>query len=88
MIRRYIRFFGQVQGVGFRYKCHYLAREYGITGWISNLFDGSVEGEFQGARDDIDALVYRLDNDIYISIEKMERKEIPLEESEYNFEIR
>lgn len=34
---------GQVQGVGFRYHTCKQANEIGITGWVRNCPDGSVE---------------------------------------------
>jgi acylphosphatase len=39
---------GVVQGVGFRYFAMQLARDYGITGWVRNREDGSVELEAEG----------------------------------------
>jgi acylphosphatase len=39
---------GVVQGVGFRYFTMLLARDYGITGWVRNRNDGSVEVEAEG----------------------------------------
>jgi acylphosphatase len=39
---------GVVQGVGFRYFTMQLARDYGITGWVRNCADGSVEVEAEG----------------------------------------
>ena len=41
-------FSGAVQSVGFRWTNQGLARERGLTGWIRNLDDGTVEGEIQG----------------------------------------
>lgn len=41
--RLHAKIFGRVQGVSFRY---YTAREasvWGLTGWVANRFDGSVE---------------------------------------------
>ena len=32
--RRHIRFYGRVQGVGFRYHMMYDARNHGLTGWV------------------------------------------------------
>jgi acylphosphatase len=34
---------GIVQGVGFRYYTYHYARGLGITGYVKNLYDGSVE---------------------------------------------
>ena len=39
---------GFVQGVGYRYFCYRKAMEYDLTGYVKNLFDGSVEVEAEG----------------------------------------
>ncbi len=39
---------GRVQGVWFRAHTRDKALELGLTGWVRNLPDGSVETEFQG----------------------------------------
>jgi acylphosphatase len=46
---------GQVQGVGFRYSAMAQARRLGLTGWVSNRPDGSVEGLAAGAPGELDA---------------------------------
>ena len=43
-IRKHIIFHGFVQGVGFRYRMYYTARANGVSGWVRNLYDGTVEG--------------------------------------------
>ncbi|KFI45085.1 acylphosphatase [Bifidobacterium bohemicum] len=40
---------GRVQGVGYRYFAMTEARRRGISGWVRNCFDGSVEIEAQGS---------------------------------------
>jgi acylphosphatase len=48
---------GRVQGVGFRYAMQQEAQRLGVTGWVRNRRDGSVEALAQGSADAVDALV-------------------------------
>ncbi len=48
---------GQVQGVGFRYAMRAEARRRGVSGWVRNRRDGSVEALLQGEADAVGALV-------------------------------
>lgn len=41
-------FSGRVQGVGFRYQTLQVAKEFEISGWVSNLPDGRVQLEAEG----------------------------------------
>ena len=41
---------GRVQGVGFRYHTHLAATRAGLTGYVQNLPDGTVEIEVEGER--------------------------------------
>ena len=59
-IRKHIQFYGKVQGVGFRYHATYKARFLGLTGWVRNCSDGSVEMEVQGEPELIDDLLLYL----------------------------
>jgi acylphosphatase len=43
-----VRVRGRVQGVGFREACVDQATFLGVTGWVRNRFDGSVETLLQG----------------------------------------
>lgn len=86
--RLQITFHGQVQGVGFRYTAYHAAQMYGLTGWVQNEYDGSVAAEVQGTQRDIDGWLLALQNDHYIRIEWIDRKELPVEEEERSFHIR
>ena len=59
-IRKHFYFSGRVQGVGFRYRSYYIAQSIGLTGWVRNLWDGRVEMEVQGTREEIREMVERL----------------------------
>lgn len=56
-IRKHIIFYGRVQGVGFRYYAVQKANQLGLTGWVKNLYDGSVEMEVEGEEPLIDELI-------------------------------
>ncbi len=49
MQRKYALAEGQVQGVGFRWFVWEQARRFGLTGYVRNLPDGTVEMELQGS---------------------------------------
>ena len=61
-IRKHIIFYGRVQGVGFRYYAVQKANQLGLTGWVKNLYDGSVEMEVEGEEPLIDELIIFLQN--------------------------
>ncbi|KAF2195096.1 Acylphosphatase [Zopfia rhizophila CBS 207.26] len=51
---------GDVQGVSFRYYTCKEARSIGVTGFVYNASDGTVQGEAQGSDDAIKAFVQYL----------------------------
>ena len=83
-VRKHIFFYGRVQGVGFRYYAVQKANQLGLTGWVKNLYDGSVEMEVEGQEELIDQLIIFLQNRTYIWIEDMRVKSMSLE-GEYGF---
>ena len=85
MVRRHFFFYGRVQGVGFRWHAASKARLLGLTGWVKNLSDGSVEMEAQGTRTQIGELLGYLYEQRYIRIEDIKAEDIALEdESSFN----
>jgi len=80
MIRCHITFTGYVQGVGFRYRARHAANLYGCTGWVRNEWDGSVTMEIQGDPKDIDRVIQAIRAGRYVEIDRMDSREIPLED--------
>ncbi len=58
MKTRQIRVHGRVQGVGFRYALRDEAQGLGVSGWVRNCSDGSVEALLQGEPRAVEALVH------------------------------
>ena len=57
MIRYRVLVSGRVQGVAYRDACRREAKRHGVTGWVRNLPDGSVEAVFEGSSEDVGRLV-------------------------------
>ena len=48
---------GRVQGVFFRMETKRAADRIGVSGWVRNQRDGTVEAMFEGDRDKVDAVL-------------------------------
>ncbi|RDK05905.1 acylphosphatase [Cupriavidus lacunae] len=46
---RLVRVRGRVQGIGYREACVHRAHELGVTGWVRNRMDESIEAMLQGS---------------------------------------
>ena len=57
MATRQIRVSGRVQGVGYRDALRWEAERRGVTGWVRNRVDGSVEALLQGPDAAVEALL-------------------------------
>ena len=87
-LRKRIRFYGEVQAVGFRFQAQNAARMYGATGWVRNEYDGSVTMEIQGTERQINDVVAEIDSDPYIRIERMETEWLDIDPRESGFRVR
>ena len=87
-VREHFIFRGNVQGVGFRYTAKYAARAYGMTGWVRNNYDGSVEMDLQGEPELFQKVLQDIYGGTYIDINDIERKRIPVEDGENSFKVR
>jgi acylphosphatase len=57
MITRQISVSGRVQGVGFRDALLREAKRLGVTGWVRNRADGSVEAVVQGSPEAVEKII-------------------------------
>jgi acylphosphatase len=56
-IRRRVVVHGRVQGVFFRDTCRRTARRIGVTGFVRNVDDGTVEAVFEGDPDAVSTML-------------------------------
>lgn len=87
-VRKFIRFYGQVQAVGFRWTAMQAAKLYGVTGWVRNEYDDSVSMEIQGTERQIDDVIAAIERGTYIVIDRMEVKKLETVEEERGFRVR
>lgn len=87
IIRRKYKVYGRVQGVGFRYRAKACADSIGVTGYVENMEDGTVEMEAQGSERELHELFAGINRSSYIVMERIESKDISLQEEERGFRI-
>jgi acylphosphatase len=56
-VAKHLKISGRVQGVGFRYSISEEAERLGVTGWVRNRRDGTVEAVIDGAPDAVEAVL-------------------------------
>ncbi len=84
-VRKRIRFYGWVQGVGFRYRAREAARLYGCSGFVRNEWDGSVLMEIQGEETAIDQVILAVERGHFVRIENMKVEELSVDPEEHGF---
>lgn len=89
MVRYYLRFTGRVQGVGFRFFVNMNAERYHLTGWVKNMYDGSVTAEVQGTRLQVQQFLETIKyGNRFVRVDDIEVEESPLCENEKGFRVR
>ncbi len=88
VLRRALRFTGNVQGVGFRFRAVHAANAVGATGWVRNDRDGAVSMEIQGTEAQIDRVLLAVERGTYVQIENLWAKTIPAIDGEYGFYVK
>lgn len=88
IVRKYIRFWGSVQAVGFRYYAKSAADLYGASGWVQNEYDGSVSMEIQGTQQQIDDVIAGIRRGTYIRIDYMDVKPLTVDPDERGFHVK
>ncbi len=83
-----VRFFGNVQGVGFRYTTQYIAQRFAVTGYVQNMPDGSVYLVAEGKPEEIDLFLAAVDQRMQGYIERTTRKRSDATGRFSRFEIR
>jgi acylphosphatase len=66
-------FTGRVQGVGFRYAALQVAREFEVSGFVSNLPDGRVVLEAEGTAQEVEAFIAALGERMDGYVRKVDR---------------
>ena len=84
-VRRRYRFYGRVQGVGFRYEAMRIASQLSLVGWVKNEYDGSVTVEIEGAPNYIDAFILAIRAVPRFRITEIEIDNLPLAGTETTF---
>ncbi|MCE5325712.1 MAG: acylphosphatase [Planctomycetaceae bacterium] len=86
--QRMIRFFGTVQGVGFRWMATRVAKSYDISGYVRNCPDGTVECVAEGPGDQIDAFIADMQERMSGYIRKIQQQTAPASGQFESFTVR
>ncbi len=84
-----MRISGKVQGVWYRASTQAEARGLGLTGWVRNRVDGSVEAEVQGREDQVERLVAWCHEGPRLAwVQEVRQEPLDLIPAEVGFELR
>ncbi len=79
---------GRVQGVGFRYSTLQVAKEFEVSGFVTNLADGRVQLAAQGRSSEVEGFLTQIAERMHGYIRKAERQTLPIDNSYKSFSIK
>lgn len=86
--RVYVKVGGRVQGIGFRWFVRETGASMGVSGWVRNLSDGSVELEAQAEPQKLDRFIDAIKTrHPHARIDDFQTRDLPPRTSESDFEI-
>ena len=89
MPRKHIVIHGRVQGVGFRYFAREQAHRMGVSGWVRNLSDGTVEIEAQADEDPLEGFLTVVSHGpAMATVQDLDIEEMPEEKGHPEFGVR
>lgn len=87
-VGRHVRVTGRVQGVFFRSWTAEQARALGVTGWVRNCPDGSVEAHIAGTADAVQTMIDHMrDGPPHAMVSQLQIDEVD-PESDQGFSVR
>ncbi len=86
-VAKRVRYFGDVQGVGFLRRAEGLARQLAVFGYVKNLPDGSVELVAEGEESQVSLLLGRVAAKMAAEIARLTEETVPAEQFA-DFQIR
>ena len=84
---KHIIFIGRVQGVGFRFTAFNIANRCGLTGFVRNLFDGTVEMFAQGPAEAVDDCIRDIAEEFGGYLRETKIEETPADPKYEDFKI-
>ena len=84
---KHIVFSGRVQGVGFRFTVMNIANRHGLTGYVRNMSDGTVEMWAQGSPEDIEKSIKKIQESFEGYIKQTTTAEGPTDQGCSDFRI-
>ncbi|UOR12533.1 acylphosphatase [Halobacillus amylolyticus] len=89
MTRKQIIVHGRVQGVGFRMTTEQLAKQHGLTGWVKNKPDGTVQIEAEGNEKELSSFIETIKEgpNNFAKVQSLDVNVLENEKGDSNFKI-